>query len=95
VFPPMPTRKPSLRKMVRERRQRIVDALTDVITDPSSEITSESLGHFRMTAFYFDIRQSLERMLVFCEDKPDVQAELTVAAIVVLLDRLIRTSEPK
>jgi hypothetical protein len=89
----MPTK--SVRKLTIERRQRIENALIGCITDPSSEITSDSLNHFRMCAAYFDIHQSLDRMLVFCEDKKDLQAELTVAAVVVLLDRLVKDSEPK
>jgi hypothetical protein len=80
-------------KSVVERRRRVIDSLLSVLTDPATEFTTEDLEGFVMRAFAFGIPQKLDAILEMHNDLPELRSELTIGAILYLVNKTLKTSE--
>jgi hypothetical protein len=87
----MPTAKPNYRKLVRERRRKVIDSLLETLTREDGP-TVEEIGHFRLCGIYFGLDQKIDQILDSFE-APDLRDELTVSIVCHCLSRLIRTKD--
>jgi hypothetical protein len=81
-------------KLVAARRQKIIDALLEVLTSPDSPITAEDVYHFEFAAGAYGTAKVIDSHLQELCHYPDVQKELAVAAVAHALNWLMRSSEP-
>lgn len=63
-----------------QRRQRVIDYLADMLTDPACPLEVNDLGHFRLAGTWFAAAH---------DDKPQLRDEVLLSVVVEALDRLL------
>jgi hypothetical protein len=72
----------------KRNRQRLIDALTDVLTGP--EIDSTTLNEIRACWLWFpEGKQLVDRIEATYSDKPELKKAVLLSAIVAMRERLI------
>jgi hypothetical protein len=81
----------------RRIRQSIALWLADVLSDPSSPLTTEQMGHYRMITNWFpDGQQALDRIeRIYRKDRPEICDELYISLIVACVDKILSDTRPK
>jgi hypothetical protein len=76
---------------------RIALWLADVLSDPSSPLTTEQMGHYRLVAHWFpDGQQALDRIeRIYREDRPEICDALYLSLIVACVDKILSDTRPK
>lgn len=76
------------RKMAIARRENVINALLDVLTN--DRISLEDLNHFRVVPLYFNVVAEKIDELAGCEEGlEDLQREILVAGMIRILEKLI------
>jgi hypothetical protein len=76
-------------------RQRVINYLADMLTEPSCPLTTEQVNHLRMVTAYFpEGRETAEKIDRIFADKRELRKELYLATIVSCLDRLLNDPPP-
>lgn len=81
----------------RRTRQSIALWLADMLSDPSSPLTTEQMGHYRMITNWFpDGQQALDRIeRIYRKDRPEIADELYISLIVACVDKILSDTRPK
>jgi len=73
-----------------ERRQKLIDYLTDVFTSPDCPISAEDRYHFSFVAHLYASREAVNRLSASYDEWPQVREEVLFPAAVEALNRLIQ-----
>src|ERR1700731_1879336 len=81
----------------RRAGQSIALVLADMLSDPSSPLTTEQMGHYRMITNWFpDGQQALDRIeRIYRKDRPEIADELYISLIVACVDKILSDTRPK
>ena len=77
------------RQMATQRRQRVIDFLTDMLTSPDCPLEVDDLGHFRMIGQWFGGAEAINRLVSAHDEKPQLRDEVLLSVIVEALDKLL------
>jgi hypothetical protein len=71
--------------------------LADVLSDPSSPLTTEQMAHYRMVPNWFpDGQEALDRIeRIYRKHNPELCDELYLSLIVACLDKILSDMRPK
>jgi hypothetical protein len=71
-------------------RQRLIDALTDLITREDSPVDADTLREIRACWLWFpEGQQMIEKIDAIYGDKPELRKAVLLSAIIAILGRLI------
>jgi hypothetical protein len=81
----------------RKERQSIALWLADVLSDPSSPLTTEQMAHYRMVPNWFpDGQEALDWIeRIYREHNPELCDELYISLICLCLDKILSDTRPK
>jgi hypothetical protein len=75
--------------MATERRQRVIDYLAGMLTDPACPLEANDLGHFRLIGQWFGGSEAIKRLAAAHDEKPGLRDEVLLSVVVEALDRLL------
>jgi hypothetical protein len=72
-----------------QRRQRVIDYLAGVLTDPACPLEVNDLCHFRLVGTWFGGSEAIKRLSATHDEKPQLRDEILISVVVEALDRLL------
>lgn len=79
----------SAKQLATERRQRIVNYLTDVLTSPDCPIERDEWAHFNYVGIVYSSRDLIDRFAGGFDEWPQMKEEILISIAVDALDRLL------
>ena len=73
-----------------ERRLKLIEFLSDVLTSEHCPIDANDFAHFRLVAGWYGGSEMLDRLAASYDDWPVVKSEVLLAVAVEALNRLIK-----
>ena len=73
----------------RLRRQKLITAVLDMLTDPQTAPTPEEVFHWQFIGREFGVTEHVDRATSWANDKPDLREELLCGLLYDVMNRLI------
>ena len=72
-----------------ERRRRLIDYLSNVLTAPDCPILPEDWYHFSFVAHHYGSREVVSKLAASYSEWPQVRQEVLLSVVVEALDKLL------